>query len=313
MEKRPAIANLELTSAQIAPVNIKTVGDLKVLVPRGFNRFSARRVFYVKPVNPPAIAELTDKKVDALNAAAYYDRQPTPALAAIPVQFAQDYTDILKSLTRVLNLPARLTPFTFVSNLRSSRVEFGRLFIPEAVIGEAKVTTSCKIELVDNALHGQARFMSKASSIKETKPIEGTVEIRLFPPGLGSLVYAYEKGYYIDGDVEEWKDLVWQGRYITPNALTPDQLQALARGEKPYPQVKYLAESIFKTLTPKKALEELTGREDKRIAERMTSTEYRKPYQGGDFDEANYDPNRQRDADPEVPHVHKGLLTFWPL
>lgn len=54
---------------------VSLVGELAVLQPIGFGRgFAPRRDFYVAPLVPPQIAELTQRQVDALNAAAYYKR-----------------------------------------------------------------------------------------------------------------------------------------------------------------------------------------------------------------------------------------------
>lgn len=223
---------------------VSLVGELVVLHPgtRG-EGFYSRRDFYVEPLVPPQIPELTDRRVDALNAAAYYKRQPTRKLATVPRQFVEDYNRALRDMLPHERFPGSTMPFGFVSNLASSRVNFGyRMY--SLADDSAQVTQRTDVTVTDPELQRQLARVQRETHTATRKRLSD-VRVRLFPPGLAERVHNYEKGYYVDGNVQEWEELVYKGRYISEDQLTPNQLQALARGEQPYPEVVYLPESEF--------------------------------------------------------------------
>lgn len=160
--------------------------------------------------------------------------------------------------------PGNTVRFGFVSNLASSRVDFGyRMYtVPDLT---AQVTQRTDVVVQDPELQRQlARVQGEIHTATAQHPTD--VRVRLFPQGLAERVYAYEKGFYVDGNVQAWSELVYKGRYISVDEITPQQLRDLARGEQPWPKVVYLPESEF-TGDPAKIRELLVHR----VAERESS------------------------------------------
>lgn len=236
--QNPGLADLCMSQDSQAFIShsssgINIIGDVTVVYPEGTG-LALRRDVFLEPTRPPQISVLTDKQVIALQTAAFYKRQPTHALAAIPLQFAREYNQILRGILPKMS-QAGIVPFGFISNLSSSRVQFGyiaftRSYNPEENIPPTQLTLGSADR--DMELGGLSLVLSH-------------LRLRLFPPGLGSRVHAYEKGYYVDGTVKPWKEVVYKGRYISADEFSPQQLQDFAKGEQPYPVVEYLPESEF--------------------------------------------------------------------
>lgn len=224
---------------------VSLVGELAVLHPRGLpGSLTVRRDFYVDPKNPPQIPELSDEQVETLNAAAYFKRQPTRVLSAIPRHFAEDYNHILQAMLPPDRFPGWTVAYGFVSNLASSRVMLGyRMYKLNEPVGQ--ITQHTEVEVSDPDLQKQLRLIQMDTPHTHRGTIGVDVRVRLFPPSLGTRTYLYEKGFYVDGNVKEWKEPVYKGRYISDSALSPEQLQAVARGEQPYPEVEYLPQTEF--------------------------------------------------------------------
>lgn len=313
MEILPVERNRDIERL-LGSANVKLIGDLTILGTSNGREYSVRRVIYLEPQNPPQIPVLSDRQVDALNAAMYFHRQPTPELTTIPLQFVDEYNAILESLSEKAGGQVGLNPFVLrVSNIGESHIGLGSLSF-RTTLGKSQVvtTTTTEFSLDCPSLEQQIKRFSEPTVQKFANNIDGLLWFRLFPPGLGSRIYAYEKGYYVYGNVEEWEELTYRNRYINYWTLSFDQLQALARGEEPYPEVKYLEKSIFDGKSPQEIIKILQEREQKRVSWILTIGEWFRPYSGGNFSEDSYDPNIQRDADPNAKHTHHGTgLIVW--
>lgn len=255
---RPAVS-LAAIRQELAEGNIASlVGELAVLHPTGYNGiFYPRTDFYVEPLVPPQIPGLTDDQVNALNAAAYYKRQPTAELSAIPRHFADEYNRVLRDMLPPTRFPGSTVRFGFVSNLADARVNFGyRMYRVQDET--AQITQRTAVVVTNPKLQSQLVRVQRVDHT-ETREHLTEVRVRLFPPGLARRVYDYEKGYFVDGNVREWKGPVYKGIYIPEDQITPSQLQALARGEQPWPEVEYLTESEFNG-DPEKVMKLLISR-----------------------------------------------------
>ncbi|MDD5415485.1 MAG: hypothetical protein PHE48_00590 [Candidatus Daviesbacteria bacterium] len=229
--------------------SIIVVGQFTLLQPGiEFQRFVSIRDFFVEPaaaliVEPPEDHEV----VDLLNAAAWERAYLRPGLFKALEQFADAYNLILKTMFRpeiFADVSWAVTPFTPTVSFRETKVQFGSITFEEPYPVQAEFATP--------ELQRQASLLATDLSQQE-HTIPGIVRIRLFPQGLGDRVFRYEKGYYLDGNVAKWKDLVWGGRYISVNSVSPEQLRVIAEGQFPYPEVEYLPFSIYDGKDPEEA------------------------------------------------------------
>lgn len=311
MVERPKPSVSQIRSVLENNPHVNLVGDLQVVAIYGYssNYFGARRDFYVEPKNPPAFGELTDFQVDVLNAAAYYKRQPTRALTTIPRQFAELYNQILQDALPVddqYQIDRRA--FGYVSNLASARIYLG--FRQIAVSDRAgSVHKRIETKYEDPQIQAQAERIGQLPVGEIHESMDLDVRVRLFTPGMGDLVYRYEKGFYLDGNVVEWNqdNLVYKGRYIATNQLSPEQLQAIGRGEFPFPQIEYLETSEFEG--------DSTEAEQfirKRIMSRGSDAQFvlgrfaigADQEVEGDFDKESYLATVPRTGDPSAVHSH---------
>lgn len=296
---------------------INVVGELSVLNqsgPRFGSWFSERVDFYIEPKNPPFIPVLSDRQVEALNAAAYYKSQPDKELAKIPAQLAQDYNKILRSLfdRDLVNHKAQIIYFAFTAALACASVGFG-----EWGFGirnpRGKLVTTQTLTVFDPELEKRARMYFPNLSMTNTQEVLTTVHVRLFPPDLGQRVYLYEKGFYLDGNVEEWRELVYKNRYISKDRLSPEQIQDLAKGLRPFPQVVYKATSDFDTdqenlvriLSDRSARRDSIGSGILGPLPHLVGYDDSEPeYSGGSFSERDSRVNKERTGDPQELHNH---------
>lgn len=245
--KESALTSSGIESELINNPDVVLVGHLHLIQPAEFNRFTAIHDFFVEPSVPPVFDELTPEEVSLLEESAWNHSLLTEDLLRIPGQFADGYNHILESIFPVKDFDGvdyTFKPFRFTTGLRSARVQFGyRTFKNPQPVGESSVTRRTEITVPE--LADQAASLGLDSATSDSGPIAGDIRIRLFPQGLGERVYRYEKGFYLDGDVKDWKEPVWNGRYISVDAATPAQLAALAQGQFPYPDVEYLDTSDF--------------------------------------------------------------------
>ncbi|MDO8618597.1 MAG: hypothetical protein Q7R49_01475 [Candidatus Daviesbacteria bacterium] len=309
---RPSVA--EIKSALENNQHVRLVGELKVLNLTGYNYNlpGVREDFYVEPINPPVFSELTDSQVDALNAAAYYKRQPTRELTAIPRQFSDLYNQILHEMLPVEQFEGFVSPFGFVSNLAASRVYLGERHF-NAIDTAGTVATKIERNYLDPKLQEQSAMLGQPPVQESNVEMGVDIHVRLFPPAMGKLVHEYETGYYLNGNVVQWdqsenNNLVYKGRYIDMEQLSPEQLQALARGEFPFPKIEYLEKSVFAG-DPDEVQQIISHRLTRRsivLAEfRPGGILGRSPEKpAGDFDETSYDPEKFRTGDPSAIHTH---------
>lgn len=267
-EAKPSVSQLQAALAGNPLVNL--VGDLEVMTAFRHNGHVSglRRDFFVEPKSPLSFGVLSDREVEVLESAASFKSQPTLKFTRIPRQFTALYNAVLEGcLPSYEYKAARRRDFGYVSNLHSSRVELGSLeFDTTDRIGGEETTRAVTFD--DPRLQAQAELMGEPK-FERFKTVFGIdVHVRLLPPGMCEWVYRYEKGYYQDGNIAELSQrnntLVWDDRYVDFDTLNPRQLQALARGQFPFPELKYLEKSVFEG-DPKKVgkimKERILGRE----------------------------------------------------
>lgn len=297
--------------------HVRLVGELEVFSltysSMGGSVFKpgARRDFYVEPITTPVFGALTDSQVDTLNAAVYHKKRPTRELLAIPRQFAEAYNQIFKEML----------PSEFPEAFGTLNFQFGPAGVSlgeKVIIASDPVgTVSKRVEtkFVDPRMQELAKTAIEVPLVESSENMKMEVWVRLFPTGMGRLVHEYETGYYLNGNVVQWdqsenNNLVYKGRYISIDSLTPSQLQALVRGEVPFPKVEYLDKSVFEG-DPDKVkdilMRRLTSRDNKYGPFRMfANADYimgsSKEFEYGNFDEVSYDAQKSRDGDTSVFH-----------
>lgn len=318
MELAPTRQNREMVKAEdvkesLAKTHLELVGDLSVLSTNDWLTFFGRRVLYVEHRNAPQIPVLTDSQVDALNAAGYYKRFPTPELAAIPLQFAAEYNALLQGLKAATGIPFRIDPFRLLVSRLDTHLNYLGSMSVQGILGQSavEIKTTTNIYVRDESMAQQAMRIAEPPFKKHTHNIGGFISVHLFPPGMGRVIFEYDKGYYIDGDVAEWKDVIYKNRYVDRETINFLQLQEIARGEHPYPEIVHLDKSIFETMTEEEARLEMRRRGVTMGSMRWTLRNFFSDYSGGDFDETSYDPSLKREGDPQENHTHYGRETVW--
>lgn len=232
--------------------NIRVVGQLTLLQPGTHRGYTSVRDFYVEPTDSPAVEAIEDREVvDLMHAAARKTIFLRPSTFKVPEQFAATYNQILETMLRPENFADGLggiTLFTPTVSFRAAKVSFGSLTLREPYpVGKTVMVTQSEFDTPE--LQRQAVLIGAEASRLEYD-IPGIIRVRLFPTGLGRRVAEYERGYYLEGNVEEWKELVWRGKYISIDAVSPEQLVAISEGLEPYPEVVRLPYSTFYEGTP---------------------------------------------------------------
>lgn len=230
---------------------LSLVGELLFLQPEPHGRFRSVHDFFVEPKYPPSTTPIDHEEVALLQASVWKpELRPEKGVDALH-DFADKYNEVLRTATNVRDFPdidIYESPFIVTSSFRDARVTFGAIRLDEPY-PMGKTTVTSESTFLTPELKEQAEQLGLGAPIVQEVATFGEVRIRLFPPLFGDVVHRYEKGYYQVGDVEKLDGrtgtLVWGGKYVSFDSISPHQLSAMAQGEFPFPELKYLPTSVY--------------------------------------------------------------------